>query len=93
MKAVEKNFQQCLLCNFSFLFYVNIPPLLRGGEGLLKLIFSFPFLKKNILPFKIDGKDGLVQNGIFNSLQDTNHVVPYELKPFPGPDATLYLKC
>lgn len=56
MKAVEKNFQQCLLCNFSFLFYVNIPPFLRGGEeGLLK--FFFPFLKKNILPFKIDGKD------------------------------------
>lgn len=35
MKTAEKNFQQCLLCNFSFLFYVNIPPFLVRGEGLL----------------------------------------------------------
>lgn len=59
MKTVEKNVQQCLLCNFS---YVNIPPFLEagGGKGLLKLIFSFPILKKNILPFKVGGKDGLL---------------------------------
>lgn len=79
MKTVEKNFQQCLLCNFSFLFCVNIPPSSRrAGKGLLNFFF-FPFLKKNILPFKTDEKGGLLYiwpyNGIFKSLQDTEHLV------------------
>lgn len=33
MKTVEKKIQCFLLCNFSFLFYVNIIPFLRRGGG------------------------------------------------------------